>query len=105
MSNKILIRIDQFSREDLGAQLDRLTQIRLVAKIDAEIAIAKKVFELVGHRENHRILRQTARKHDRGSEMVADESAAQVPETIRPRIDHDAVLVVNTPQIAREHSW
>ena len=105
VSDKIAIGEEQFSGEDLCADFETLIEIRLIAIRNTEIAIAKEVFQLVGHRENHRILRQTFRQHDRRAEMIVDECAAQMSETIRPFINNDSVPGVDPHEVTGENAW
>src|ERR1700752_2832519 len=55
--NKIAIGKDKLRSENLRSNFKTLIQIRLVAIRDAEISIAKEVFEFVKHGEDHLITR------------------------------------------------
>lgn len=105
VGNKIAIGKDELRSENLRSDFKTLIQIRLIAIRDPEISIAKEVFQLVGHGEDHRITRQSFRKHHRGADFVVDERAAQISEPVGPFIDFDSVLCVDSPQVAGEHTW
>src|SRR5215217_7726729 len=74
--NEIAIGKEEFCRENLGADFKTLIQIGLITIRDTEISIAEVVFQLVGHREDHRIPRQSLCHHYSWPKMVVDKSAA-----------------------------
>jgi len=102
--NEIAIRKQQLGRENLRADFERLVQVGLIAIGNAQIAIAKEVFQLVGHGEDHRILRQAFRQHHRRAKVIVDKGAAQVSKPVRPFVNFDAVTRVNPPEIAGKHA-
>jgi len=103
--DKIAVGEEQLGSENLRSHLQALIQIRLVAIRDAQVAIAKEVFQFVGHRKNHRILRQTSGNHDRRAEMIVDERPAQMPEAIGPFIENNSVLCVDPHEVTGENTW
>lgn len=105
VGHKIAIREEKFSGKDLCADFQTLVEIRLIAIRNTEIPIAEKVFELMGHRENHWILRQTFCQHHRRTQVVIDKGTAQMSESIRPFINDDAVPGVNSHEIIWENAW
>ena len=102
--DKIAIGKDKLRRKNLGAYLETLIQVRLIAVGNFEIAIAKEVFQLVRHRENHRVLRQSFSEHDRRAEVIVDERAAQMSESVGPFVDDDSVPGVDAHEIAGENA-
>src|SRR4051794_23464013 len=103
--HEITIRKEEFCRENLSADFQTFLQVRLIAIRDTEISIAEKMFQLVGHREYHRILRQPFRNHYRRSEIIINKRPAEISESIRPFINFDSVVRVDSPEIAGEYAW
>jgi len=103
--NEITIRKEEFCRENLRTDFQTLIQIGLIAIRDTEISIAKVMFQLVGHRENHRIARQSLRQHHRRPKIIVDERAAQMSEPVGPLVNFDSVTIVDFQQIAGEDAW
>ena len=103
--NEIAIGKDEFRGENLRSNLETLIQVRLIAIRDAEISIAKEVFQLVGHGEDHRIAWQSFREHHRSADLVVDECATQISEPVRPFVDFNSMFCINPSQVAREHAW
>lgn len=95
----------QLGRKNFRADLETLVQIRLIAIRDAEVSIAKEVFQFVGHSKDHRILRQSFGQHYRSTQIIIDERTAQIPESIRPFIYFNSMLRINPHQIAGEDAW
>ena len=104
LRDKVAVRKEKFGSENLRSDFQTLVQIRLVAVRNPEIPIAEEMFQLVRHCENHRILRQTFRDHDRGAEMIVNKCTTQVSEPIRPFVEHDVVLRIDPHEIARENA-
>ena len=105
MGHKVAVGEEQLGGEDLCPDFQTLVQVGLVTIRDAEIAVAKEVFELVGHCENHRISWQAFGQHDRRTEMVINKRASQMSESIRPFVNCDSVLRVNPHQVVGENAW
>jgi len=104
LRDEIAVRKEHLGGENLCADFQSLIQIRLIAIRNTEISIAKEVFQLVGHRENHRILRKAFRDHDGHAQIIINKGAAQVSESIRPLIQNDFILRINPHQIAGENA-
>ena len=103
--DKIAVREEQLGSENLCSHLQTLVQIRLIAIRNTQIAIAKEVFQFMSHRENHRVLRQTPGNHDRRAKMIVDERASQMSEAIRPFVENDSVLCVDSHEVTWENTW
>ena len=102
--DKIAIRKDKLRGENFSSHLETFIQVRLIAVRNSEISIAEEVFKFVRHREDHRILRQAFREHNGRTEMIVDERAPQMSESIRPFVDDDSVFSVDAPEIAGENA-
>src|SRR5688572_21641752 len=105
LRHEILIGEQQFRGEDLRSDLDGLAEVRLIAIGNSEMPVAIEVFQLMGHREHFRILRQPAREHYGRSPVIANERAAQVSQTIRPVVDDDAILFIDPSHVAFDYAW
>ena len=103
--NEIAIGEDEFRSENFSTNLETLIQVRLIAIRDTEISIAEEVFELVGHGEDHRITRQSFREHHCRTDLIVNESPAQIPEPVGPLVYFDSVFCINPHQVAGEHAW
>ena len=103
--DKIAVREEQLGSENLCSHFQTLVQVRLVAIRNTQIAIAKEVFQLMSHRENHRVLRQTPGNHDRRAKMIVDECSAQMSKAVRPFVENDPVLCVDPHEVTGENTW
>lgn len=104
MGNEITIGKEEFCRENLRSDFKGLIQIGLIAIRDAEVSITEIMFQLVGHREDHRILRQTFRKHHSWPKVIVNKRAAQISEPVGPLVNFDSVMRVDSFEIGGEHA-
>ena len=105
VSDEIAVREEKFGGENLCSDFETSIQIRLIAVRNTEIAIAIEMFQFVGHGEGHWVTRQALRQHDSRAEMIVNKCATQMPESIRPLVNFDAVLGVDSPEVTWEHAW